>query len=152
MVVEPVDRAAAPVRPTPVGRRVAPRRSRAWLGVLLVLVAAIGGLCLLYLEQTSRVVELGYELTRLQRNRDQVALEVAALRYELARRQSLARVEDLARREYGMVPLRKAESLRLARPAPLPTPVPPPRSERSWWQRVQDALLGVGHAEAETTP
>jgi cell division protein FtsL len=118
----------------------------------LVLVGGLAGLCLLYLEQTSRVVELGYELTRLQREREQVALEVAALRYQLAQRESLARVDDLARREYGMVPLRYVEALSVERPVPTAVPTPTAPAQRPWWQRVQDALLGIGHAEASEVP
>ncbi|MCX7624526.1 MAG: hypothetical protein RMK01_11935 [Thermomicrobium sp.] len=137
---------------TPVGRQAAERSRRSWLLVTLVLVAGLAGLCLLYLEQTERVVELGYALTRLQRERDRTALDVAALRYELARRQSLARVEDLARREYGMVPLRRVETLTVERPAPTPVPTPTAPPRRGVWQRARDAVLGIGRAQASEVP
>ncbi len=139
-------------RVTPIGRQVVRRPGRSWLLVTLVLVGGLAGLSVLYLEQTARVVELGYELTRLQRDRDRVALEVAALRYELAQRQSLARVEELARREYGMVPLRRAESLVVERPVPTPAATLPAPAHRTAWQRARDALLGIGRAQAGEAP
>ncbi|MCS7052069.1 MAG: hypothetical protein NZL87_10665 [Thermomicrobium sp.] len=129
-----------------------PRRRRAWLTLTLVLAGALAGLCLLYLEQTSRVVELGYELTRLQRQRDAVALEAAALRYELAQRQSLAQVYELATREYGMVPLRRVESLEVARPVETPAAMPDTPVRPTWWQRLRDSVLGVGYAVADEAP
>ncbi len=152
MVTQSTHPTSVAPRVTPIGRRAVRRPGRSWLLVTLVLVGGLAGLCVLYLEQTARVVELGYELTRLQRERDRVALEVAALRYELAQRQSLARVEDLARREYGMVPLRRAESLVVERPAPTPAVTPPAPAQRTAWQRARDALFGIGQAEAGGTP
>ncbi len=151
MVAEGVRSVTGP-RPQPVGRPLVRRRGRSWLALTLILVGALAGLSLLYLEQTSRVVELGYELTALQHQRDSVALEAAALRYELARRQSLARIYELATREYGMVPLRRVEPLEVERSPALPTPTPtePPRAP--WWQRANDALLGIGRAQAGDEP
>ncbi|MCX2727288.1 hypothetical protein OO015_07225 [Thermomicrobium sp. 4228-Ro] len=152
MVAERTKPVVATPSLTPIGRQKVRRSGRSWLLLTLVLVGGLAGLCLLYLEQTNRVVELGYELTRLQRDREQVSLEVAALRYQLAQRQSLARVEELARREYGMVPLRRAEALAVERPVPAPDPTPAPAPQRRWWERVRDALLGIGHAEASGMP
>ncbi len=151
MVAEGV-RSVPGSRLQPVGRQVMRRRSRAWLTLTLVLVGALAGLCLLYLEQTSRVVELGYKLTALQKQRDSVALEAAALRYELARRQSLAQIYELATREYGMVPLRRVEALEVERSAAIPTPTPTTPLHAPWWQRASDALLGVGRAQAGDEP
>jgi len=152
MVAERTTPAITTPSVTPIGRQRTRRTGRSWLLLTLVLVGGLAGLCLLYLEQTNRVVELGYELTRLQREREQVSLEAAALRYQLAQRESLARVEELARREYGMVPLRRAEALVVQRPIPTPVATPTPPPPRPWWQRARDALLGVGHAEASGVP
>ncbi len=148
MIVEAPERGER-VRAIPVGRQSSRRQERSWLLLTLALMVAVAGLCVLYLLQTQHVVQLGYQLTQLQRERDQTALEAASLRYEIAKRQSLAVIEDLARREYGMVPVRRVEPLEVERPTWTLTPEPIAVPPVDRWQRLLDVWLGTGRAVAE---
>lgn len=136
----------------PVGRQRIQRTDRSWLLLTFVLIGALAGLCVLYLLQTWHVVQLGYELTRLQSERDAVALETTALRYEIAERQGLARVADLATREYGMIPVRRVFRLEVERPTWTLPASSPQTVQLSRWHQILDTLYGVGRAQAEEQP
>lgn len=68
----------------------------------------IGGILLLgllfYVWQHIQVVRLGYQIERLRAEQLHLVQEGKARRVELARLRSLKRVEEVARRELGMVP------------------------------------------------
>jgi cell division protein FtsL len=137
---------AAPVSTAARVGRAASGLSTAAVAVVAVL--ALGGLSVLYLVQTSQVVRLGYELTHLQEQHDQIVLETSRLRYEIARYQSLPTVEQVARHELGMVPVRRTVFLDLERPA---QPAPAVATETtvasvSWEQRLWELIWGVGRA------
>jgi len=145
-----------PVRPQPTESQTArpratPRSRRLSTVAIAILVAlALAGLSVLYLIQTSEVVSLGYQLTRLQNQHDAVELENSRLRYQIATYQALDRIERMARDELGMAPVRHVEYLDVARPAPLPQPPSPSLPAPSFWQRVLDVLMGVGRATHES--
>ncbi len=124
-----------------------PRRlNNALMFVLIALTISIVGL--LYLIQTSHVAGLGYEVSRLERQRMDVALENQRLTYEIARRQSLPAVETMARDDLGMQPM--GEHIYLTVPAPasdqLELPSPQEGRTRSLGERIWDRITGEAEA------
>lgn len=124
-------------------------------GATMVAIAAIAltVIGILYLIQTSEVAQLGYDMSRLQTQRDEITLEISELEYELARYESLQTVEEVATTQLGMTPMSNYEFIRIQEPAErnLAIPEPAERKPQTFLQRVSDALLGVGSAESETT-
>lgn len=124
-----------------------PRRlNNALMFVLIVLTVSVVGL--LYLIQTSHVARLGYDVSRLERERMEVALENQRLTYELARLQSLPAVEQMARDQLEMQPV--DEHVYLTVPAPateqLALPSPEEGRTRSLGERIWDRLTGEAEA------
>jgi cell division protein FtsL len=119
----------------------------------MVAIAAIAltVIGILYLIQTSEVAQLGYEMSRLQAQRDALTLEIAELEYERARYESLQTVEQFAIARLGMTPLTNYEFQQIQAPVErnLSVPEPSPSEASSFFDRVADALLGVGSAESE---
>ena len=70
-------------------------------------ILLIGGILLIgllfYVWQHIQVVHLGYQIERLRAEQLHLVQEGKAMRVELARLRSLKRVEEVARRELGMV-------------------------------------------------
>ncbi|MDI3339729.1 MAG: hypothetical protein QJR03_04280, partial [Sphaerobacter sp.] len=94
--------------------------------------------------------ELGYELSRVERERDALAIENARLGYLVAQEESLERIEQVATNQLGMRPLSRYRFLEVQAPPEenLPTvPAPTPAPE-SLWERLQRGLLGIGRADA----
>jgi cell division protein FtsL len=73
-------------------------------GATMVAVAAIAltVIGILYLIQTSEVAQLGYDMSRLQEQRNTLTMETSELEYELARYESLQTVEEVAVTRLGM--------------------------------------------------
>ncbi len=122
------------------------------VAIAVIVALALGGLSVLYLVQTSQVVQLGYELTHLQEQHDTLVLENSRLRYEIARYQSLDTVERIARHELGMTPVRRTVFLEVERPAstelpPVAETGPQPVSR---WQRLWELVWGIGRAADES--
>lgn len=113
--------------------------------LVALLISAVG---LLYLMQTSRVATLGYEASRLQREREAQALANEQLSYDVARYESLPLVERVARDQLGMQPMTDYRYLDVPRPAAdeltLPTPIVAERP--SLVTRVLRRLVGRGAA------
>ncbi|MFQ5881141.1 MAG: septum formation initiator family protein [Candidatus Methylomirabilales bacterium] len=78
------------------------RRSQQLRSMLLVSGVLLLGL-LFYVWQHIQVVRLGYQIERLRAERVTLIQEGKALRLELGQLRSLKRVEEIARRELGMV-------------------------------------------------
>jgi hypothetical protein len=87
-----------------VGRLLA----RAWL---FLMVVAAGFVLLTYLVQTSSIGTTGYDIQRLQAERDDWQLRNEQLQLELAKRRSLTWIESEATARLGMV---RAEPTALA--------------------------------------
>jgi cell division protein FtsL len=125
----------------------APRRTSGALMFTLValLISAVG---LLYLVQTSRVASLGYEASRLQREREAKGLANEQLSYDVARYESLPLVERVAEDQLGMQPMSDYRYLDGARPAfdELPTPTPAASEQPSLVRRVLRRVTGQGAA------
>ncbi len=102
----------SPALGTATGVRVAshPRRGRQrrwWEWVDAASLAGLGLLCLagalFYVWQHVHVVRQGYELERLRQTHAKLVQENKALKLEAGQLRSLRRVEEIARRELGMV-------------------------------------------------
>ena len=97
----PVARAAAPAVSRRRLRRLRPRGA----GAVALAVLALSALGLLYLLQISRVASYGYTLSTIQARQAQLDREYELLLYQVSQERTPARIDDLARREYGMQPL-----------------------------------------------
>ena len=81
-----------------------PVLGRLWAGAWLPLILLAGCLvALMYLLQTSGVATTGYDIQRLQSERDDWQLRNEQLQLELAKRQSLTWIESEATGRLGMV-------------------------------------------------
>ena len=154
------------IHPRPAGReravatpRADRRERRRYLrlnGASMVMIAtiALSIIGILYLVQTSQVAQLGYQLSRLQKQHDELALENARIGYEIARYESIEKVQQVAIERLGMTPLKQYRFLTVQRPAQenLPTLPPEQAPPPPVWQRALDALRGIGHAHAPTEP
>lgn len=122
-------------------------------GATMVAIAAIAltVIGILYLIQTSEVAQLGYDLSRLQAQRDDITMELSELEYEVARYESLQTVEEVAVTELGMTPMSNYEYIEIQQPAErnLSVPEPAEGEDPTFFERVVDAVLGVGSAESE---
>jgi cell division protein FtsL len=85
-----------------------PLKATAWLPLVLIAGCVVA---VMYLQQTSRVATVGYDIQRLQVERDDWQLKNEQLRLELAKRQSLTWIEAQATGRLGMV---RAEPTALA--------------------------------------
>lgn len=140
--------APRPERESRAARAVRAAGGLSNVAIAVIVALALGGLSVLYLIQTSQVVQLGYQLTHLQEEHDALVLENSRLRYEIARYQSLDTIEQMARNELGMVPVRRTLFLEVERPATSElTPVAESRPEVvPRWQRLWDQIWGIGRA------
>jgi cell division protein FtsL len=122
-------------------------------GATMVAIAAIAltVIGILYLIQTSEVAQLGYDMSRLQTQRDSLTLEISELEYEIARYESLQTIEEYATTRLGMAPMTNFEFVELQEPSQRNLTVPEPieRSSPSFFDRLFDALMGVGSAESK---
>jgi hypothetical protein len=137
---------SARARRARIVRPAAPPLNTAALFTIVVLTIATVGL--LYLIQTSQVAGLGYEVSRLERQRTEKALENQQLGYDIARLQALPQVEQVALRQLGMQPMGDYLFLTVPLPAAdeLTEPAVPANHERSVVERVWDQLAGRAEA------
>jgi hypothetical protein len=142
---------SAGVRRARIVRPAAPPLNTAALFTIVVLTIATVGL--LYLIQTSQVAGLGYEVSRLERQRTEKALENQQLSYDIARLQALPQVERVALGQLGMQPMDDYLFLTVPLPASdeLPEPAVPEADERSVVERVWDQLTGRAEATHPTS-
>jgi cell division protein FtsL len=139
-------RRSGSVRRARIVRPATPPLNTAALFTIVVLTIATVGL--LYLVQTSQVAGLGYEVSRLERQRTEKALENQQLSYEVARLQALPRVEQEALGQLDMQPLDDYLFLTVPLPASEELPAPPAAAtrERSVVERIWDRLTGRAEA------
>jgi cell division protein FtsB len=121
-------------------------------GATMVSIAAIALtiIGLLYLIQTSQVAQLGYDMSRLQTERETLSLEISELKYELARYESLATVEEFAESRLGMVPMQNYVFIEVQEPAEAELPVAeqPSAEQPTFFDRLFRAVMGIGVAES----
>jgi cell division protein FtsL len=138
-----------PARPVKRARIVRPETPRVNNAVLFtIIVLTIGTIGLLYVIQTSQVAGLGYEVSRLERERTEKSLENQQLTYQVANYQALPRVQEVAIDDLGMQPM--SDYIFITVPLPPhddpPMPGPEPSNERSVIGRIWDRITGVGSA------
>lgn len=129
-------------------RRVRPYARLAWLGVCVVLLA---WQCL---AQQAAVVELSYQVARLQAEAAELEEQILRLTVEKARLGSLARIEQVARTQLGMV---EPEQIHLVHVPAAGIENPPPTllaqaevEPQAWWERALARLLpGSGVVQAD---
>lgn len=141
----PIVRAASPA-PRLGAAASRPRSHTALVCTLVVLIVSAVGM--LYLMQTNRVATLGYEASRLQRQRERQALANEQLSYDVARYQALPLIERVAIGQLGMQPMTSVRYLDVPRPAidELPLPENTPAEQPSLLERVRRRLTGAGAA------
>lgn len=84
---------------SPSGRELRPSGAIVFL-ISVALIAAVG---MLYLLQTNHIASLGYEMSRLQKEREAALVEQQSLAAQIAARQAITEVGIVARRDLGMV-------------------------------------------------
>ncbi|HLT20313.1 MAG TPA: hypothetical protein VKZ96_12700 [Thermomicrobiales bacterium] len=84
---------------SPAGRERGPNGAIVFL-ISVALIAAVG---MLYLLQTNHIASLGYEMSRLQKEREAAMVEQQGLAAQIAARQAITEVGIVARRDLGMV-------------------------------------------------
>jgi len=138
----------------PAGPEPAPRARRGYLmlnGAALVAITAmaLGAIGILYLIQTSQVAQLGYQLSHLQQQYDDLTNANEKLQYQVDHDHSLPVVQQVALTQLGMVPMHDFKFIQVDRPSQdqLPPQAPEPRPHHSLWQRVRDALTGTSSAD-----
>ena len=142
-----IDRPAARPSPAATAHRLSDLR-----GVLLLVFAALALLGLLQVSQIGDATSTGYNIRRLERERQDWDAQVRQLEAEVASLTSLDRVEREARNRLGLVPARARIYLDVAVPPPDQQLVPrrylsPEGSASpgedaggSWWQSVLKLL------------
>jgi cell division protein FtsL len=133
---------------------VAPVRriNSALLFVIVVMTISMVGL--LYLVQTSHVAGLGYEVSRLERERNEKSLENQRLTYEIAQKQALPQIEQVALQDLRMQPMGDHIYLTVHAPAAaeLATPTREEGRTRSLGERLWDRLTGEAEVNHPVAP
>jgi len=139
-----VGRTRAAVRPA---RRYFTLHGAAMVAIAAAALTVIG---MLYLIQTSHVASLGYQLSRLQNQRDQLAIDNARLGYQVAQFESLDTIYQVATQKLGMVPLTRHQFMQVQVPAndQLPANAPQTAPPESGLRRVWRELAGIGRGQA----
>jgi cell division protein FtsL len=134
-------------RESPVGKpqsAIPPAKPMNSAFLFAVVALAITVIGLLYLIQTAHVASLGYEVTRLERERAAAALENQQLTYTVASYESLPRIEQVAVETLYMQPVDGHIFLVVPLPSweELPLPAPVSQPEQSLAYRVWERLTG----------
>ena len=143
----------------PVPRRgVVPIPRFPALLVSALLLAAVGGVGLLQVLQTSRAASMGYELTALERERAQLSAEVRMSEAEIASAIHIDHIREEATTRLGMVRPEQTMQVAVNAPAPRVVPLPeryvaqveaPPVVERrSWWEDLLRAAPWIEASQA----
>lgn len=120
-----------------------PKRRMHGAVVFLTAVALIGAVGMLYLLQTNHVANLGYEMSRLQQERQAALVEQQELSAQIAEKQALTTVETVAREDLGMRPIDDHLFLDVELPPAEPAPVPTEAvSQQSALERFWNRLTG----------
>ena len=123
-------------------------------GLLLasLTLAAVGGVGVLQVLQSSRAASAGYEIRRLEDRRDELRAQTRLLEVEVANMAQADRIRQQATTRLGMVPVERSMRVAVGVPAPrvaplperyipaisLVTPLAPP-----WWSSLLENLLGT---------
>jgi hypothetical protein len=124
-----------------------------------VLLAAVGGVGLLQVFQTSRAASMGYELTALERERAQLSAEVRLLEAEIAQAIHVDHIRQEATTRLGMVRPQQTIQVAVSAPAPrvvplperyiAPVEAPPAPKQHAWWENLLLGAPWIETTEAE---
>jgi hypothetical protein len=132
-------------RASAVARGARPMNAALLFTVVALSIMVVG---LLYLIQTAQVASLGYELTRLERERATAALANQRLTYTVANYESLPAIERIAIDTRNMQPA--SDYAFIVVPLPprdqLQLPPAPEQAEMSLGRRVWERLTGQSTA------
>lgn len=118
-------------------------------GMVVVVAIALSVIGILYLIQTAHVAGLGYKLSALQKQRNDLAIQTAGIQAQVAQYESLNQIDGIATKQLGMVPMQHYVFLNVPDQsvAISPTAVatqPPPKE--SLWHRFVRQITGTGRA------
>jgi len=123
-------------------------------GLLLAALAlgAVAGVGLLQVLQSSRAASAGYEIRRLEDQRDDLQAQTRLLEVEVANMAQADRIRQQATTRLGMVPADRTVRVAVGVPAPRVAPLPEryipavtvaaPTSP-PWWSLLLENLLGT---------
>jgi cell division protein FtsL len=129
-------------------------RGRVSSAIIYIIVAVlVGAVGLLYLVQTNHVAGLGYEMSRLQAERTDLANRNEALNYQLAEYEALNRIEEIAVGQLGMQEATEYIFLTVPRPENdrLPLIEPVQVEEPGLLERIWRGMTGSSVAVAPST-
>lgn len=118
-------------------------------GMVALVAAALSIIGILYLVQTAHVASLGYKLSALQKQRDDLAIQTAGIQAQVAQYESLNQIEGIATKQFGMVPMQHYVFLNVPNS---PVAVNPPAvttqspTKESLWHRFVRQITGTGRA------
>jgi hypothetical protein len=115
-------------------------------------LAAVAGVGLLQVLQSSRAASAGYEIRRLEDRRDELRSQTRLLEVEVANMAQADRIRQQATTRLGMVPAERSMRVAVGVPAPRVAPLPeryipaitlaaPPVTPR--WSLLLEKLLGT---------
>ncbi|HLI52380.1 MAG TPA: hypothetical protein VKU87_11310 [Thermomicrobiaceae bacterium] len=138
-----------------------PKRSRRYVrlpyirlngaAMVALVAAALSIIGILYLVQTAHVASLGYQLSALQNQRNDLAIQTAGIQAQVAQYESLNQIESIATKQLGMVPMQHYVFLNVPQQAvtasqPAATTTVP--AKESLWHRFVRQITGTGQADS----
>ncbi|MSP21629.1 MAG: hypothetical protein EXR66_01160 [Dehalococcoidia bacterium] len=115
-------------------------------------LAAVAGVGLLQVMQSSRAASAGYEIGRLEDRRDELSAQIRLLEVDVANMSHSDRIRQQATTRLGMVPAERTIRVAVGVPAPRVAPLPeryvPPVEvigplPRPWWITLLESLPGT---------
>lgn len=120
-------------------------------GMVALVAAALSIIGILYLVQTAHVASLGYQLSALQKQRDDLAVQTAGIQSQVAQYESLNQIQGIATERLGMVPMQHYIFLNVPeQPVAVnpPAATTQPQPKESLWHRFVRQITGTGRADA----
>lgn len=120
--------------------------------ILVTLLICLGSI--VWLSQTSTLVSLGYDVTRMEKQKADLDIASQRLQSQIAGYESLSRIEDEAKSKLGMVPAKNSVYVNIPASQPESTPAstnPNLAPTTDWWQDLA-GLLPQQTKSTTTTP
>ena len=109
--------------------------------ILVTLLICLGSI--VWLSQTSTLVSLGYDVTRMEKQKADLDTAAQRLQSQIAEYESLSRIEDEAKSKLGMVPAKNSIYVNIPASQPESTPAstnPNLAPTTDWWQDLAGML------------
>ncbi len=120
--------------------------------LLVTLLICLGSI--VWLSQTSTLVSLGYDITRMEKQKVNLDIAAQRLQSQIAEYESLTRVEDEAKSKLGMVPAKNSVYVNIPASKPESTAAstnPNLAPTTDWWKDLA-GLLPQQTKSTTTTP